>query len=252
MWDNKQRQAIFGLLKNALKAKKKTYKELANYIGTSELTVKRLFRNQDCKVSRLIEICDFLDLNLEDLLTMQQRQNNYPEYLPEATEETLANDSVAFGVFLLIISNLTEKDIQHFTSLSDSQFYLVLRKLEQLNLIVLGSDNQFTISVNLPIAWRLHGHLAKALKTINQRYLAYCFDNEHQPEHTYTSNGRLMTPASAALIRQKIDELRTYFHHLATQDQLFYATEKLSIYKLQIAHSPFPVREVVFFNKLIE
>ncbi len=252
MWNNKQRQAIFGLLKNALKAKKKTYKELANHIGTSELTVKRLFRDQDCKVSRLMAICDFVDLDLEDLLTMQQRQNHYPEYLPEATEKALADDTTAFGIFLLVISNLTTADIARISGFSETKLYLVLRQLEALNLIALNSDNQFTISVNLPIAWRLHGHLAKALKAINQRYLAYCFDNEHQPEHTYTSNGRLMKPASAALIRQKIDELRTYFHHLATQDQLFYAAEKLSIYKLQIAHSPFPVREVIFSNKLIE
>ncbi len=249
MWDNKQRQAIFGLLKNALKARKKTYKELADYIGTSELTVKRLFRNQDCKVSRLIAICDFLELDLSTLINMQKRQNNYPEYLPEATEKALADDASAFGIFLLVISSLTPSDIIRVTGLSEAELYLVLRKLEALDLITLNNDNQFNIKVNLPIAWRLQGHLAKALKAINLRYLSYCFDNEGKPEHVYTSNGRLMTGASAALIRQKIDELCTYFHHLATQDQLFYPAEKLTIYKLQMVHSPFPIKELIFLNE---
>lgn len=251
MWDSKQRKAIFELLKSALKVRKKTYKELAQYLGTSELTIKRLFRDQDCKISRLIEICKFLGIDLNTLMNMQGRQNNYPKYLPEVTEKKLASDPVIFGVFLLIISNLSKSDIAHVTQLSESEFYLVLRQLEKLELINLEQNNQFHIKVSMPIAWRLQGHLAKALKEINQRYLAYCFDNENQPEHTYTSNSRLMSSSSAELVSQKINEIRTYFHYLATQDQLFYPVEQLTVYKLQIAHSPLPIKEVIFSNKLL-
>lgn len=240
----KQSHAIFKLLKNALKVRKKTYKDLAIYLGVSELTVKRMFKDKDCKISRMLEICAFLNVDFYELLAFEERYNNYPQYLPEATEHALASDPIVFGVFLLIVSSLTTQDIVNVTNFSDVELYKVLRKLENLELIEMGVGNDFTVIIPLPIAWRLDGHLATALKNVNLRYLSHCFDHHEKPEYNYFSTSRLMSVDSAQTMKQKLNELNQHFHQLATQDQLFFEAKALTPYKLQIAHGVLPVDEI--------
>lgn len=237
---------IFAMLKNALKVKKKTYKDLAEHLQVTELTIKRMFKEKDCKVSRLVSICDFLQIDFQELLAFEKRYNHYPQYLSEEVEEALANDNMAFGVFLLIISHIAYTDVLRVTQLNDSTLYLLLRKLEKLSLIELHTNNQIIITTKLPIAWRRNGALAGALKSINLKYLAYCFDNHQQPEHNYYSTSRLMSADSTETIKQKLDELYQLFQLLATQDQIFYTQDNLMPYKLQIAHSVMPVGELFF------
>ena len=235
---------IFEVLRNALRAKKKTYKDLAEYLNVSELTIKRMFKEQDCKISRLVAVCQFLQINLDELLAFSNRYSDHPQYLSEQVEQALAADRTTFGVLLLIISSLTTDDILRVTQLNNIELYKVLRKLEKLGIIQIQSDNQFIISTPLPIAWRRHGALTSALKRINLKYLAYCFDNHQVPEHHYYSTSRLMSADSSAAIKQKLDEVYRLFQQLATQDQLFHHSSQLTPYKLQIAHSLLPVDEL--------
>lgn len=237
---------IFELLKNALKVKKKTYQDLADHLDVSELTIKRMFKEQDCKVSRLVAICQFLQIDFQELLDFEKRFKHYPTYLSEEVEQALADDKVAFGVFLLIISHLSYEDMRRVTGLAETQLYIVLRKLEKLGLITLQTNNQIIITTNLPIAWRRHGALAGALKHINLKYLNYCFEHHQEPEHHYYSTSRLMSTDSAETIKQKLDETYQLFQQLATQDQIFYPSDKLMPYKLQIANSTIPVGELFF------
>ena len=232
---------IFDVLRNALKAKKKTYKDLAAHLVVSELTIKRMFKEQDCKISRLVAICQFLQINLDELLVFSGRYSDHPKYLSEDVEQALATDRTAFGVMLLIISSLTTDDILRVTQLNNTELYKILRKLEKLGIIQLQANNQFIISTPLPIAWRRHGALASALKRINLNYLAYCFDNHQAPEHHYYSTSRLMSSDSSAAIKQQLDEVYRLYQQLATQDQLFHHSSQLTPYKLQIAHSLLPV-----------
>jgi len=61
-------------LKNALKAKGKTYREVAEHIGVSEQTIKRLFREKDCSISRIHEICLAIGISIYDLFSFAQYQ----------------------------------------------------------------------------------------------------------------------------------------------------------------------------------
>lgn len=245
----KHNHAIFELLKNALKVRKKTYKDLAAHLSISELTVKRMFKDKDCKISRMLEICTFLNVDFYELLAFEERYNNYPQYLPEQIEKALASDPIAFGVFLLIVSNLTTQDLANVTTFSDVELYKVLRKLEKMELIELEANNHFTVKTRLPIAWRLDGHLATALKNVNLRYLSHCFDHHEKPEYNYFSTSRLMSADSAQTMKQKLNELYQSFHQLATQDQLFFEAKELTPYKLQIVHGVLPVDEIFFISE---
>ncbi|MER8700455.1 helix-turn-helix transcriptional regulator [Mesorhizobium sp. M1273] len=59
---------IFEALKRTLKAKGITYRVLAERMGVSEPTVKRIFHERNCKLDRLMEICTAAGVELENVL----------------------------------------------------------------------------------------------------------------------------------------------------------------------------------------
>ncbi len=60
---------LFELLKSVLKARRMTYAGLAKRLGLSEPTIKRIFAERDCKLSRMNEICAALELTFDDMVS---------------------------------------------------------------------------------------------------------------------------------------------------------------------------------------
>ena len=243
--NNHMRESIFVLMKQAMKAKKMTYAELGKHLGVGELAVKRLFRDKDCKLSRIFEVCEFLGVELEDLLAMQKRQSQKPEFLPESIEQALANDLTLFTVFILLVSEVNLSEVQRVTGHDEPTLYLIMRRLEKLGLIHLLPNNQFRFNVPLPIRWRFQGALSKVLKPLNLNFLAYCFDRDEKTHHQFITMSRFLSQASLEELQREADSLRQRFEYLASQDRLFFSTEQLKLVKMVIAQGPFPILDIV-------
>jgi len=244
MSKNVVRLSLFDLIKKAMKVKGHTYAWLAKQLDVSEISVKRLFKDKDCKTSRLLDICEVLDLDLADLLAMQKRARQAPQYLPLELELALGEDRSLFVLFILLISQLSLPDIRSHSQMDEATFYLKLRRLEKLGLIELLDNERFRFCVSLPIQWRLDGALASAIKQANLNYLAHCFDHEAEPDYQFFTLSRLMTEASIQEIKDELDRVKQRFDYLAFQDQLFYKIEELNLYKLVSAAGTFPVTDM--------
>ena len=96
------RADAFALLRQAMKARGVTFAALARQLDLSEPTVKRVFAERDCKLSRLNAICEVLDVDAADLFDRAERTEATPEALDAATEAALAGDSDLFAVFILM------------------------------------------------------------------------------------------------------------------------------------------------------
>lgn len=245
MTDELVRHRLFELIKQALKAKGLTYAWLAKQLGVSEVSIKRLFIDKDCKTSRLLAICGSLDISLDDLLEMQKKVRTAPQYLPAEMEQALAEDPTLFALFIMLVSQMPLDSIREYISLDDSAFYLHLRRIEALGLIELLPENRFHFKVNLPIQWRLNGPLLKAIKNINFNYLGLCFDQQQEPDYAVYSISRQMTPTSMREIQHELHRLKEKFEYLAQQDQLFYKQSDLSLYKMLYASGPFPLQRLL-------
>lgn len=232
MLEGQQRENYFDVLRHALKAKGMTYKQLAEGLGISELSVKRLFRDKDCKLSRLLEICDLLDIQFDDLIDMQKRARPLPVFLPEAVEAALAKDLMLFNLLIHLICDETVEDILQNSPLTEPELYLYLRQLEELGVIELLTNNRIRLLVATPIRWRLHGALANAIKAANQNFIGKCFEEEGSEQYDFLTGSRVMTEQSMAAIRTQLQALFREFNRLSSQDKLFYASDELKSYKL--------------------
>ncbi|EGG94833.1 transcriptional regulator, XRE family [gamma proteobacterium IMCC1989] len=245
---DQQRENLFLLLKRAIKARGYTYSKLAQAMNMSELSIKRLFKEKDCKMSRLLEICRIIGLSIDELVNMQQRFKDTPEHLSEEVEVALAADKHLFLFFILLVSKIDLASAQESLGFSRTEMYLQLRKLENLELIRLLGDDKYRFIVSLPIRWRINGALSKRIKTINQSYIAHCLDNEDHPDYVFSTSSRLMTENSTQQIQKSLNKVREEYDYLSTQDQMFYPRGELQLTKLVFAMGPFPI-DVILTDK---
>jgi DNA-binding Xre family transcriptional regulator len=243
--DDQQRENLFLLLKRALKAKGYTYGKLAQAMNMSELSIKRLFKDKDCKMSRLLEICGIIGLSIDELVNMQQRFKHNPEFLSEDVARALAADKHVFLLLILLVSQLDIATVKEELALDNTQLYLHLRTLENLGLIQLLNNDKYRFTVALPIRWRMNGHLSVLIKTINQRYISHCLDNEDHPDYVFSTSSRLMTENSAQQVQKSLRKVQEEYAYLSTQDQMFYQREELRLCKLVFGMGPFPTEVIL-------
>jgi len=244
MKDEQQRDSLFGVLKQVVKTRGYTYAKLAKAMNCSELTVKRLFKEKDCKMSRLQEICAIVGMSLTDLVGMQDRMGSNAQFLPTDIESALADEPKLFMFLLLLVSWLDTARIAKECDLSDTQIYQQLRALEELGIIELQIDNQVKYLVSLPIRWRLDGPLSGHIKQINQRYIGHCIDKTSNSEYAFSSASRLMSIESITQIQESLGQLKRDFDYLATQDQMYHPSDQLILTKLVYAMGPFSILDV--------
>ena len=112
--EQRQRTGLFASLKQVLKAQGVRYKDLAEKMNTSEPTIKRLFAEQDCKLSRLLEVCEVLGICFTELVDLATNQPITPSALSLETEQALASKPGLMSFFMLLVSEFDiESIIEH-------------------------------------------------------------------------------------------------------------------------------------------
>lgn len=229
--EQKQRSGLFASLKQVLKAQGLRYKDLAEKMNTSEPTIKRLFAEQDCKLSRLMEMCEAIGVSFTELVELAANQTVYPTELSFETEQALASKPGLMSFFMLLVSEFDIDFIVERNQLSKQDGYLYLRELEKLELIRLRQDDSYYFLVNRPILWRLDGPLHSTLVSVNQGFIKESISRNNKEKYPFYSASRLLSPNSIKQLSQDIDNLYQSFQKQAALDQMFYPREELLPFK---------------------
>jgi len=241
MSEHRQRSSLFGALKQILKKQGIRYKDLAEIMQTSEPTIKRLFQEQDCKLSRLIDICDALGISFNDLTDIASNTPVEPTGLTLETEQALAADPSLTSFFMLLISEISPEVIAQQSQLTSSDVYLYLRELEKLGLVRLGKQDSVHILVKRPIRWRLNGPLHHTLVRVNQNFIKEALSNHADGGYPFYSASRLFSEYSIKQLNDEAERLYQRFQQQAALDQMFYPTSQLKPYKMVTTIAPFNV-----------
>jgi DNA-binding Xre family transcriptional regulator len=78
------------IIDRLLKEKKKSKRELANFLDIKENSISRTLRNPNISISKLEKIAEFLEIDVSDLLQMKNSvllQENQTNYIPQTKEE---------------------------------------------------------------------------------------------------------------------------------------------------------------------
>ncbi|WP_408097252.1 helix-turn-helix domain-containing protein [Peredibacter sp. HCB2-198] len=161
----KNEYRLIEALKKLLKSKGILYKDLARGLNLSEASVKRMFSSGDMSLSRLGEICHFLDIQITDLLKYleTERQTGSRELSLEQ-EAFLAKKPQRLAYLELMLGGMKPKMIEKKFGISHTETTRILLELDKWNFIELLPGDKVKFKVHQVIKLRENGPLRKLIQ----------------------------------------------------------------------------------------
>lgn len=106
-----QSQRVKEILKTLMRKKGLTYADLAAELECSVPTVTRILGSEEITLSRLLQICGFLEIDLADLATLMGENTDQEEKFTPAQEQFLARNKNFFAYLVRLFSGDSPRKI---------------------------------------------------------------------------------------------------------------------------------------------
>lgn len=232
---------ITSALKTALKSRGVTYREVADQIGVSEKTIKRLFSEKDCSLSRLTEVCDVINLSVYDLLDFAQHYSKPAVRLSEQQERFLGGHPQHFAFLFFLTTGYSADQIKQKYALSELSCFRYLRDLDKQRFIELAENNRYRLLVDGRLIVPLHGPLHGFVKNANQVFLEHVIDNDGESGFDFRSSFRHMSRDTLLQLNEELAEITVKYQKLAQRDEAVLPRNKLLPVKWCFASAPYEI-----------
>ncbi len=212
-----QTSDLLAMLKKCLKIKGIGYRQLAEEMGLSEASIKRLFSQEAFSLKRIEKVCKILDMDLFDLALMARKEQEQDEEPLTMAQENALADDLPLGVFLfLMVSGWSWSMITQRYSIPHDEAVKYLLRLDRLGLIELHPGNRIRLLVTRNVFWRKHGPIWKRFeKQIREGFFDFDFD---APNSRLDFNPAQLSAASIKIVMKKIEALVRQFDELSDMD----------------------------------
>jgi len=211
-----QTAQLIDTLKHSLKAQHKTYQHVADKLGLSLASVKRLFSEKNLSLQRLDQICQILDMEISDLVQRMNAQQRQLNHLTEEQETEIAADPLLLLITVCVLNRWRMEDILTFYHIPETQCIQVLAKLDRLKLIELLPGNRIKLLVSANFAWLENGPIQRFFHAkVESEFFNSKFKRE--TERLIVING-MLTDSSNAILQRKLERLATEFDQLNSED----------------------------------
>ena len=231
-----QTKDILRALKKCLRAKGLKYSDVALALDISEASVKRIFSQETFTLSRLEQICRFLDMSIYDLTRLTRLgQEDELTQLSEHQEQKLADDPIALTYFYLLLTGRTPEKIAAEFGLDDRQQTTMLVRLSRLKLVELYPNNSGRLLTGRRVEWRKNGPIRRVYE--RQVMEAFMSSSFARKDESWLFDTGELSDASAKVLMKKFEKLTQEFDELADLDISMPAPRKKA-YAIMIAFRP--------------
>lgn len=230
-----QTTPIIQTLKSVLKSRGLTYRDVSRALDLSEASIKRLFAEYNFSLQRLDQICDFLNIEISDLVKeMESNQQRLTELTEQQENELVADPKLLLVAFLVINGWKFEEIISRY-NLTDTETIQKLARLDHIKLIDLLPGNRFHLRITSNFSWRRNGPIQVFFtKHLQEDFLKSRFDKE---EEAFQFPSGMLSKASCDNFNRRIRQLIQDFYTLNEHDRPLPLTEKFG-YSLFLAFRP--------------
>lgn len=166
------RTQIVTELKRALRASGHTYAHVAERLGLSLASVKRLFSQEDLSLERIDAICELIGMGLLEVMDRARERSAPAAQLTLAQESEIVSDlRLLFMTWLVLIRTPLEEIVQSYR-FTEREAVRYLIRLDRLKVIELQPGNRVRLLVSRHFSWRAGGPVQKY---INQKLLREFF-----------------------------------------------------------------------------
>ena len=211
-----QTESLTLALKQSLKEQGQTYADLAAGIGLSEASIKRLFSEQSFTLKRLDEICDWLHIEISDLVRKAETNLDMISELTREQEKELAADTKLLMVATLVTNHWQFDEIlQHFTIVK-TELIQLLAKLDKLHMIQLLPGNRVKLLTAKNFSWRKDGPVQNFFyKNVQTEFFKSKFDQ--RDEYMRFMVGMLSVESQQRFLKS-LGKLTREFEELSRED----------------------------------
>jgi transcriptional regulator with XRE-family HTH domain len=201
---------VLQAIRDRLRARGLTYRDLAEKLGVSEPTVKRDLSRGDFPLSRLDRICEVLDVSLAEMLS--EGRGEHLTRLSEAQEQALVSDPKLLVVTFLAVNDWKFAEILATFRLDENELVSLLLRLDQLRIVDYRPPHRLRKLTARNFTWRRDGPVhAYFLARVVPEFFADRFDGAADDLHfiggLLSEGSRRHVAASMARLAQEFEEL---------------------------------------------
>ncbi len=213
-----QTQQLINTLKKQLRAHGKTYSDLAPALGLSEASIKRLFANNNFTLQRLETACEFIGLQLAELIALMEADQPLLQQLTLKQERDIASDITLLITTVSVINGYSFNHLTEQYQLSHNACIQKLAHLDRLKIIELLPGNRIKLLTAPNFHWQPNGPIQQFfLKHIEREFFTTRF--EDKSEKLLVLNGLFSQEANAEL-QKKMEKLAHDFNTIIQKDKI--------------------------------
>ncbi|KZN34627.1 helix-turn-helix domain-containing protein [Pseudoalteromonas luteoviolacea] len=207
---------VSGTIKQLLKQRQLTYKDVAAHLQLSEASVKRMFSNEQFSLQKLENICELLQLTLCDLFEISQTQQAQISQLSAQQEQELMDNPKLFLVAVCVRDGWLFEDIVSHYRIDEFECIRLLARLDKLNMIQLLPNNNYKLLIAQDFSWIPGGPLEKY---IEQQVIGKFLQGDFNQEDSYRFYLRgSYSDATISIIKRRLQQLTKEVAQLNEQD----------------------------------
>lgn len=170
------RTFLFDSIRAHLKARGHTYRQLAEAIAVSEPTVKRIFGTNDCTIERLEEICQFLNIELLQLVKSTPKKRKLIEQLTQKQEIELAHNKKLLMIAICVMGLWSFENMLSHLVISKVECIALLQRLERIGFVEMQANNQYRLLVAKDFTWIVDGPIMRLVKGVSDDFFNHRFE----------------------------------------------------------------------------
>ena len=152
-----QSKHLIAVIKQELKSRRLSYRQLADRLGLSESAVKQMFASGNFSLKRLDRLCEILELEFHELANRASNQNRALEELTVEQEERLISDPVLLLVSYCVVNQWGFDDIVKRYRISEGECIQKLAELDRMRLAELLPGNRIRPLISMNFRWQPNG-----------------------------------------------------------------------------------------------
>ncbi len=217
-------ETVLQVLRAEMRGAGVTYRTLAERIGMSESSVKRIFSSGDMSLTRLARICKATGISMETVLRQAADAAPRSDTLTLAQERALVSEPHLLLVAICCVGQWSLAQIVETYDLSAAACIKCLARLDRLGLIELKPSNRYRMKVSRAFRWRPDGPVQHYFReVVVGDYFGGRFDGAG--ETLLCVHARLSDPSAIDLVH-KIQQLAGELARLHELDQRLSAEER--------------------------
>ena len=208
---------LIEVVKNALRERGLTYARVANGLGLSESSVKRVFSQENLSLDRLEQICALMDLEIADLFDMTRAAEKRFTELTEEQEQVLVSDPKVLLIAILAINHWTAPVMLEKYRFSESELVALLVRLDRLGIIELLPGNRIKVRLAHNFSWRKGGPIQRFFEErVQEQFFESSFLGHGELRLTLQGS---LSAKSNELLQQRMRKLAEEFDSLVGEDR---------------------------------